>query len=365
MSAGVIKRGSSWTFVIDLGRDPATGKRRQYRGTHSTKREAIRARAALMAEHAKGHTPPRRDVTFASYSAEWLEARARRVRPTTMVPYRSAVRHAVRAFGARRLADVNRADIERLAATLDAAGRSRRTCSLTLFTVRSIFAQALDDGLIVRNPAANVEASGRPAKPRAAMPADDLDRLREHLVGDRLYGCWLLTLYGLRRSEVLALRWSDVDLRTGEISISKGIVPDAAGRRSPETPTKTERGTRTLPLPPDVLAALRALREQQSAAYGFTHRRDGYLAVDPSGTPYRPETWSDLWTALCQAAGIEPVTLHAARHTSVTTMLANGAPLRTVAAWHGHDPVVAARTYDHVDQAGLAAAGEALFRNAK
>jgi site-specific recombinase XerD len=55
------------------------------------------------------------------------------------------------------------------------------------------------------------------------------------------------------------------------------------------------------------------------------------------------------------------VTLHAARHTSVTTMLASGAPLRTVAAWHGHDPVVAARTYDHVDQADLAAAGEALF----
>src|SRR5690349_17403958 len=108
-------------------------------------------------------------------------------------------------------------------------------------------------------------------------------------------------------------------------------------------PTKTERGVRTLPLPPDVLAALRQLREQQSAAYGFAHRRDGYLAVDPSGTPYRPETWSDLWAALCQPAGIEPVTpARGPAHLGDD----DAQPRRTdhdVAHWHGHDEVMMRR----------------------
>jgi integrase len=70
--------------------------------------------------------------------------------------------------------------------------------------------------------------------------------------------------------------------------------------------------------------------------------------------------WSDLWLGLCEAAGVPPVTLHAARHSSVTAMLDAGVPPRLVAAWHGNDPIIMARTYDHPDQDGLRPAGAAL-----
>ena len=80
--------------------------------------------------------------------------RARSVRPVTMGPYRAAVNHASRAFGAPAIGEITRTDIERLAASLTDAGPRARTCSLTLFVLRSIFGPALDDGLIVRNPAA-------------------------------------------------------------------------------------------------------------------------------------------------------------------------------------------------------------------
>jgi Phage integrase, N-terminal SAM-like domain len=101
----------------------------------------------------KGHTPAPRSLTFGEYAASWLEIRSRHVRPITANAYRPHVNHAVRAFGARRLADISRADVERLAAALDMAGKSRRTTGMLLYVVRAIFAAALDDGCVTRTPA--------------------------------------------------------------------------------------------------------------------------------------------------------------------------------------------------------------------
>ena len=106
------------------------------------------------------------------------------------------------------------------------------------------------------------------------------------------------------------------------------------------------------------MTALRALRDTQGAQYGFEQARSGYLAVDAAGVPLRPERYSDLWRALCRGAGVEPVTLHAARHSSVTAMRAVGVPDDMVARWHGHDEVVMRRTYSHPN--ALAFAGQKL-----
>jgi integrase len=171
----------------------------------------------------KGYTPAPRSLTFGEYAASWLEIRSRHVRPITANAYRPYVNHAVRAFGARRLADISRADDERLAAALDTAGRSRRTTGMLLYVVRAIFAAALDDGCVTRNPATKVQPSGRAAAPRSAFGAADLGTLRAHAAMDRLHAYWLLTLAGLRRSEVLGLRWSDVDMTAGPVTI-RGVV---------------------------------------------------------------------------------------------------------------------------------------------
>jgi integrase len=102
------------------------------------------------------------------------------------------------------------------------------------------------------------------------------------------------------------------------------------------------------------------MRDRQAAEHGFGQVRDGWLAVDAAGQPLRPEAWSGRWTVLCRDAGVPPVTLHAARHSSVTAMRAAGVPDHIVAKWHGHDEVVMRRTYSHANQDSLAAAGRAL-----
>jgi integrase len=164
-------------------------------------------------------------------------------------------------------------------------GRSARTTSLLLFVVRSVFGEAPVDGLIAREPSARVKATGRAPRAREALPPDELSRLRPHLSSDPLAALWTLTLYGLRRSEVMSLRWSDVDLSTGMLSIERGVTDDHGKRSTVATAPKTSKGRRTLPLPPDTVTGLRALRDAQARAFGLGHIRTGYLAVDPAGRP--------------------------------------------------------------------------------
>lgn len=90
-------------------------------------------------------------------------------------------------FGATPLGKVTRQDVERLVGGTADAGRSRRTASLTPFVVRAVFAQALADGLIVRNPAAKVEAVGRKVLP--PLTGADRAKLRQYLGSDPLYAC--------------------------------------------------------------------------------------------------------------------------------------------------------------------------------
>jgi integrase len=348
-----------YRVVLDGGPHPVTGKRRQLTSTHRTLTEARAHVDQVRADVGRGVFVAPDRQTFEGAAAGWLETRARRVRPVTLAAYRAFVNRANDVFGAKPLAKVSRGDVERLVAMLADVGRSKRTAGLVLFVVRSIFADALQDGLIVRNPAERVEAAGREPRARTALSGAELGTLRAHLAADPLYGCWLLTLLGLRRSELLALRWSDVDLAAGEVTVTRGRVL-VDGKHTEEGPPKTRRGARTLPLPADVLSALRTMRETQAAAFGFEQVRTGYLAVDAAGVPIRHERWSDLWRGHCAAAGVPVVTLHVARHSSVTAMRDAGVADWLVASWHGHDETIMRRTYSHPDADGLAAAGRAL-----
>lgn len=80
---------------------------------------------------------------------------------------------------------------------------------------------------------------------------------------------------------------------------------------------------------------MRARRREEILALGRTVAETDYLATDEIGRPLRPERYSDEWRALCEAAGLRPVVLHAARHSSVTAMRDRGVPDHIVAAWPG------------------------------
>jgi len=164
-------------------------------------------------------------------------------------------------------------------------------------------------------------------------------------------------MHGLRRSEVLGLRWSSVDLDSGLLSVRRGRV--AVGAESVEGAPKSRRSRRDLPLPAEVAEALRALRTRQKAealALGVGWSDDRLIAVHEDGTPIRPEWYTNEFHRLRERAGLRRIRLHGLRNTTVSLMLDQSHPVHIVAGWHGHDPAVSLSIYSEAKADELRAA---------
>lgn len=150
-----------------------------------------------------------------------------------------------------------------------------------------------------------------------------------------------LVLLGLRRSETLALRWSDVDLDGGTVTVSRSRVW-AAGAFT-DNATKTERGQRVVALDSVTGERLRAMRKAHAVerlAGGVGLGPDDLLAAHEDGSPIRPEYLTAEWRRLCQRAGVPYLGLHATRHAQVRTLRAAGLPDGVITARLGHNETV-------------------------
>ncbi len=233
------------------------------------------------------------------------------------------------------------------AATAEKRGLSPQTVRSTLTTFGAVVQSYVDQGVLPRNVIALVERPKDADPDDADPPAEDspgteptakswtlaeVGQFRESVRDHRLFACWLLSCYGLRRSEVLGLRWSAVDLDTGTLSVRRGRV--AVGGEAVEGAPKSRRSRRDLPLPADVTEALRALRQRQRAealALGVGWSDDRLVAVHEDGTPLRPESYTDEFQRLRARAGLRRIKLHGLRNTSVSLMLDQGHPPHIVA----------------------------------
>ncbi|BAX97122.1 integrase [Mycobacteroides stephanolepidis] len=237
----------------------------------------------------------------------------------------------------------------------------------TVVTMLGVLSHALDDamarGLVARNVARLVERPKVTNREMSTWTPEAAAQFREHVTDNRLVACWLLTLAGLRRSEVLGLRWTDVDFSAGTVSIAQGRVI-VAGQGTVTGDPKSLRSRRVLPMPADILAALRALKTQQASerlAVGECWPDTGLVAVAEDGTPIRPETYSKMFRSHCEIAGVPVIRLHDARHTAATMLLDGGTTVAATAKWLGHDPAMTLRVYGHVYDDALASAGDALL----
>lgn len=338
-------------------------KRRQIRRRFARRKDAVQWLADMrsgVAAELQEPEPEKAIVTFETVAAGWLAGK-RGTRPVTFSNYEAAVKLWTETFDGLPLEEITRAHVEDLVSRYVEDGRSVARVRYLLMVCRSVFEDAIEEGLAVRNPARRVTARGAEAKERRAMSAEEVAKIRAAIRGEWLESAWLLTLAGARRSEVLGLKWSDLDLETGTLRIERARVQTGGSKEIHVGPTKTKKGRRTLPLPADVLEVLRRTRAEQLAELGLDQIRNGYLVVDQAGRPVRPEVYSDEWDLLCQRAEIGNYTLHEARHTSVTLMRERGISDMDVAEWHGHDEVTMKRTYSHSSEANLRNAGEVLF----
>ncbi len=205
----------------------------------------------------------------------------------------------------------------------------------------------LDRAILASNPGRKIKPRGEAPTGRTAHTDKERAALKSAAADEWLSACWLLSLAGLRRSEVLGLRWSDVDLEHGIVTISRGrVLVDT--KNVTEGDPKSHNSARQLSIPTSYVEALKEMRAKHAEHLGEAHVADGYLAITEIGEPMRPRLYSEHWKRLCRKAKVRELTLHEARHSSVSLMRSKGISDQVIAAYHGHDEQTMRRTYSHL-----------------
>jgi integrase len=352
MRGSVIKRGKSWSVVIDAGRD-ATGKRvRKWHAGFATRKEAERARTEILSRLDRGtYVEPSRRMLGEFLEHDWLPAIQARIRPSTWDSYARNVRlHVLPALGPEHLQSITPARLNRLYAELLKRGRRNGPGGLAPKTVRyvhGILRKALADAvrwnLVQRNAAdfADPPKVGAAGREMRTWSAEELRAFLEHITGERLYAAYLLAATtGMRRGEVLGLRWRDVDLDAGRLSVRQSIVSVAYEIKFSEP--KTVRSRRSIALDQRTVAALRAWRKMQledRMLLGDDYESSGLVLTGESGRFIHPDRFTQLFDKYVAASQVRRVRLHDLRHTHATLALAAGVHPKVVSERLGHATV--------------------------
>ena len=357
-----------YRLVVDAGRDQ-NGKRKQLTRTFDTKREARDELSRVRHETNVGTYVKPSKETLNSHLDSYLKGATRSRRASTRRNYEDAFRPVRDRLGTRPLQSITKADIEDLMDWMLTTGRRRggkpgtglsgRTARLTLGRLTAALEMAVLEGKLVRNVAKLVTPPEHTPRERETWSKAEVRRFLAKATQGRLHAAWRLSLYGLRRGEVLGLRWSDIDLKARALTVNQARVLVEYRVRIEEP--KSSNGRRTLPLDDELVAALTTLRKRQiddSAAAGTAYQAGlagldwyqggEYVVTDELGLPVHPEWYSDEFVRLLKRAGLRRITLHDSRHTTLTLMEHAGVPISIVSKWAGHyDSAFTQKTYVH------------------
>jgi integrase len=217
--------------------------------------------------------------------------------------------------------------------------------------IRNALADALRLELVTRNVAAQVKAPPMARQRRPDMTVEDARRLMQVIQGERLEAFYVLALTtGLRRGELLGLRWSDVDLNSRQLHVRRALQRVAGELRFVEPKTSTSLRVVVLPkLAARHLVRHKAGQDAERLALGPAWQDYGLVFASSRGTPLEPRNVNRRWDELRERAGLDWLRLHDLRHGCATFMLAAGVPPRTIMEVLGHSEIgVTMNTYTHV-----------------
>lgn len=356
------------------------GKRRQSKRSFRTKKEAQAALTELLASHQSGTFVAPSRMPLSEFVEPWLaglENQGRR--PTTLRGYRSAIdNYLLPRLGTVALQELRASDLDAMYADLLRNG-GRRGQGLSMTTVHHLHAvvnKMLHDaerkGLVTRNvarlanPPSLTTARSKGPEMRVWSP-DELTSFLASIEGNRNEALFrLLAMTGMRRGEVVALRWSDVDLAHHRLTVNQSASV-IRGEEVVDTP-KTRRSRRVIDLDPDTVTLLKQHRARQREFFlmvGVTATASDRVFTNEVGDPLRPASVGQAFRRLVGAAGVPVIRLHDLRHTHASHLLMAGVNVKVVSDRLGHASVsFTLDTYGHVmpgQQAEAAAAAAGLL----
>lgn len=266
-----------------------------------------------------------RGRTFGEIADEWWQNAEPRLAAQSLSAYRPALKRAVKEFGDTPVKDITPRDIDRYMRALATQGYAAKTISNRRIVLNKVFTYAIVEGDINYNPCAAIEIpQGLPKKRRPAASLSDEEKIKST---DDLWLFPQIAIYsGLRKGEILALKWSDIDFNDDLIYVTKSVAHE--GDKPYIKMPKTEAGCRIVPL-------LAPLRAKLITAKG---NMNDYVISDTGKTPLTKRRFETLYKHYQQNVGIT-ATAHQLRHSFATVAIENGVDMKSVSEILGHKQI--------------------------
>ncbi len=325
------------------------GKRRYV--SAKKKGDAEKALRQAMTDADRGFVFEAGTLTLEDYLTRWLKDSVKdTVRRSTYAQYESVVnRHIVPAFGRLRLKALTPAHARSLYREKLDSGLSPRTVQYVHVTLHKALKQAVMDGLIPRNVADAVKAPQAHRKEVRPMTPAEVAALLSAASGDRLEALYVAAVHtGLRRGELLGLKWTDVDLDAGTLSVQRSLDKDGTFN-----PPKRNRSRRTVKLTAQAAESLkghRARQNEERLQLGSLWEDRGLVFPNQAGKPMNADNlYHRGFKPLLVLAGLSGFTFHSLRHTCATLLLSKNVNPKIVSEMLGHATISQTMdTYSHV-----------------
>lgn len=379
--ACIFKRGKTWSYSVDIGRDETGKRKKKGKGGFRTQKEAKEAAAIMEAELANGIFVDEKKITFGEFANKWLQKHRNEIKPTSLYIYEYAVNKLNNIFNNTILKNITKIQYQKFLDALFEENYSYKSLQLVHVVSRLIFKYACECDIIKNNPMIYAKI------PKHKISVEDLETtsdIPKYLEKDELnifleyirnsneldYTIFMTLAYtGMRRGELTALKWSDIDFKDQTISINKTIFFRNSNTRnySLQTP-KTKTSKRIISVTNNVTKALSKHRLTQKQIQ-LSHRQDwhdkNFVFTSPTffGYPIYPlRIWKAMKKYLFQANLNTVLTPHSLHHTHTSLLAEAGVSLEAIMDRLGHSNDVITRTiYLHITQETKKDAAQKFF----
>ncbi len=356
MRGHIRKRGSTYSIVVDIGIDPATGKRKQkWFSGYKSQDEAEQAMAKVITQVYEGTLLLPSDMILKDYLKMWIDKKKKKLSPTSLSGYLTIInKHLVPSLGYIKLKDIKPYIID------DYYDTKLETLSgTTVLHHHRMLNKAMVDAvkkyrLLATNPIDGVEAPKATKYKASVLNTEEVQLLFKALEGDKLEVSIKVMLFlGLRRGELLGLKWEDVDYNNKTITIQRNLIRGGdTGVELYLKDPKTEDSTRTIVLSENIIELLKKHQEEQKELISkqeSIYKDEGFIFCNDDGSNIDPSNFSHRFGAFIKKHKLKHIRLHDLRHTNATMMLLSNVPAKVASERLGHSNVsITLDLYSHV-----------------
>jgi integrase len=348
-------KNGTWEFVFDGGRRPDGSRIQVRRRGIKSRREALNLMAKLRTEIIDGSYIDPTKVRVIDFMQEWFNERLGNVEPETYDRDYGLFKNHI----SKRLSNI---EIQKVTPLMTQKLINKLNDELSASTVRIIysllrqtFKKAIyPHKLIKENPMDDITLPKKKKIPMKVWEENTIkmfiDKAKDLKIGHRYYRGYVIALLtGMRRGEILGLRWSDVDLENGLLYIRQ-IVSSQSTKIKDRT--KTEAGTRTVSIPNLLIELLKEQKnqvEEEKRAYGENYQDNDLIICTLKGTPICPKNFFRTFKDVCKKLELPIIRFHDLRHSHVTLLIAKNTNPKIISERIGHSDIkVTLDTYSHI-----------------